>query len=47
VRDYLSGVNDPAVREWGILCSQAKLDDPEVRRYGIRGFPWHSTIKWA
>ena len=47
VRDYLSGVDDPTGSEWGILCSQAKLDDTEIRRYGVRGFPWHSTIQWA
>ena len=47
IREWLSAIGNPSGREWNSLCSQAHLDDPEVRQYGIRGFPWQSKIKWA
>lgn len=47
LRDWLTGVVNQSGVGWANLCSQAKLDDPEVKRYGLRGFPWHSEVKWA
>lgn len=47
IRDWLSGVSNPTGHGWEKLCSQAYLEDAEVRRYGIRGFPWQSTVPWV
>jgi hypothetical protein len=47
VRDWLAGVSNQSKGGWDSLCSQANLDDPEVRQYGIRGFPWGATLPWA
>ncbi|MDP5240887.1 hypothetical protein Q9Q94_15200 [Uliginosibacterium sp. 31-16] len=47
LREWLSGVNNLSGHEWESLCSQANLNDSEVRRYGLRGFPWQSNVQWA
>ena len=46
LREYLSvfaSATDPA---WDALRSQANLEDPQVARYGLRGYPWDSELKW-
>ncbi|HQS59700.1 MAG: hypothetical protein B7Y56_02885 [Gallionellales bacterium 35-53-114] len=47
IREWLLGVKNPSGHEWENLCSQANLNDPEVRRYGLRGFPWQSKVQWT
>ncbi|HEX8602340.1 MAG TPA: hypothetical protein VF774_06825 [Pseudoduganella sp.] len=47
VRDWSDGVACQSGHGWQSLCSQAHLDDPEVSRYGLRGFPWNANIRWS
>ena len=47
VQDWLEGVKFQSGPGWQSLCSQAHLDDPEVSRYGLRGFPWNAEIVWS
>lgn len=47
LREWLSGVENHSGNGWKSLCSQANLNDPEVQRYGIRGFPWQCEVQWS
>lgn len=47
LRDWLEGLKNQSGIGWDGLCNQANLNDPEVRRFGIRGFPWEATLPWA
>jgi hypothetical protein len=47
IQDWLKGVSSQSGQEWQKLCSQANLEDPEVSKYGLRGFPWNAKVAWA
>jgi len=47
VQNWIEGVTCQSGHGWQSLCSQAHLDDPEVSRYGLRGFPWNTKIAWS
>jgi hypothetical protein len=47
IQDWLKGVSSQSGQEWKNLCSQANLEDPEVSKYGLRGFPWNAKVAWA
>jgi len=47
LRDWLEAVDTRSGREWNSLSSQANLGREEVRRYGIRGFPWAAKLTWS
>lgn len=47
VQDWIEGVTCQSGHGWQSLCSQAHLDDPEVSRYGLRGFPWNTELVWS
>jgi hypothetical protein len=46
IRDYLAGVNGTSDQGWLDLRSQANVDDPEVARYGLRGYQWEQPVPW-
>ncbi len=46
VSDYLAAFSAASHPGWDALCSQAALGRPEVARYGLRGYPWHSEVAW-
>jgi hypothetical protein len=47
VQDWLKGVSSQSGHGWQNLCSQANLEDPEVSKYGLRGFPWNAKLAWT
>jgi hypothetical protein len=47
VSEWLTAVASPFGTSWDNLCFQACFTDPDVRRYGIRGFPWQAELAWA
>lgn len=46
IREWLAGLDDTASAQWASICDQANLDDADVRRYGVRGYPWNVEIAW-
>ena len=46
VVDYLTAFSAASDPRWDDLRAQAALDDPQVARYGLRGYPWHSEVPW-
>jgi hypothetical protein len=47
IREWLEGVSSRSGHGWQNLCSQAHLEDSEVSKYGLRGFPWNAKLAWA
>jgi len=46
IRDYLAGVDKTSPQGWQDLLAQANLDDPELARYGLRGYQWERALPW-
>lgn len=46
IREWLAGLDDTASTQWASFCDQANLDDVDVRRNGVRGYPWNVEIAW-
>ena len=46
LRNWLGAFSSEAHPGWEELCLQACLEDPEVARYGIRGYQWNVELNW-
>jgi hypothetical protein len=46
LRNWLGAFSSEDHPGWEELCLQACLEQPEVARYGIRGYPWNGGPDW-
>jgi hypothetical protein len=46
IRGYLAGLDGTDDEGWKELVDQAALNDPDVARYGLRGYQWDAPVPW-
>ncbi|MBN2385147.1 hypothetical protein JXQ70_19915 [bacterium] len=47
IRDYLEGIEGTNDDGWLDIVDQAALDNPDVAKYGLRGYQWINPVPWS